>query len=102
MALKYEAYYCSFFLSFPREAETTDDVFKAMCRHIEYSTNEGSIRPSITVFAERNPANARDKFRIWNRQLLNHGGYEMPDGSVIGDRAMVPFTKVRRKGHSHC
>jgi nitric oxide synthase oxygenase domain/subunit len=70
-----------------------EDVFQSLCTHIIYSTNEGNIRPAITVFPPRMP-NGRDAFRIWNRQLLSYAGYKQEDGAVVGDPAYVKFTKV--------
>lgn len=33
-------------------------------------------------------------FRVWNGQLIKYAGYQMEDGSVIGDPAGVEFTQV--------
>uniref|UniRef100_A0A672RPE9 Nitric oxide synthase, inducible n=1 Tax=Sinocyclocheilus grahami TaxID=75366 RepID=A0A672RPE9_SINGR len=33
-------------------------------------------------------------FRVWNSQLIKYAGYQMEDGSVIGDPAGVEFTQV--------
>ncbi len=70
-------------------------MFRAVCTHIDYSTNDGNIRPAISVFPPRLPGRP-DKFRLWNKQLISYAGYEQEDGSVIGDPAYTFFTKVRK------
>ena len=75
-----------------RHVETLEEVFQALCHHITFSTNGGNIKPAITVFRERIPGE-KDKFRVWNKQLLAFAGYEQADGSIKGDPAYVDFTK---------
>lgn len=73
-----------------RHCETEEDIHAALLRHIEYATNEGRIRPAITVF----PAGDQDdgRVRIWNHQLIRYAGYETEEG-VVGDPHSVPFTR---------
>ena len=54
---------------------------------IDFATNGGNIRSTITVF------NAHKGIRIWNPQLLGFAGYRQEDGSVIGDPKHVEFTE---------
>ncbi|XP_050717213.1 nitric oxide synthase, salivary gland-like [Eriocheir sinensis] len=75
-----------------RDVSTPKEMFEALCRHLEYATNEGNIRSAITVFPER-VAGRRD-FRVWNQQLVAYAGYKNEDGSVTGDPAYVEFTQV--------
>lgn len=75
-----------------RDVVTPQDMFDALCRHIEYATNDGNIRSTITVFPERR-FGKRD-FRVWNQQLISYAGYENPDGSVTGDPAYVKLTQM--------
>ncbi|XP_066972753.1 nitric oxide synthase, salivary gland-like [Macrobrachium rosenbergii] len=75
-----------------RHATTTKDMFELLLQHIDYATNGGNIRSTITVFPQRK-VGQRD-FRVWNQQLIAFAGYEQPDGSVIGDPAYKDFTKV--------
>ena len=42
--------------------------------HIEYATNQGSIRPTITIFKQ--DINDTSHVRIWNHQLIRYAGYE--------------------------
>ncbi|PYZ96831.1 nitric oxide synthase [Alteribacter lacisalsi] len=74
-----------------RDLRTAEDVFDALCRHIEYATNDGRILPTITVFAQRSEGQT-DRIRLWNHQLLRYAGYETEEG-VIGDQWSVSFTR---------
>lgn len=62
------------------------EIFEALLRHIDFATNNGKIRPAITVFAN-------DLVRIWNHQLIRYAGYETANG-IIGDSDSLAFTKV--------
>ncbi|SOC23294.1 nitric-oxide synthase [Ureibacillus xyleni] len=69
-----------------RLLETEEQMFQALLRHIHYATNNGKIRPAITIFREND-------VRIWNYQLIRYAGYEGENG-VIGDPDSIEFTKV--------
>lgn len=60
-------------------------VFEQLLHHIVYATNDGKIRPTVTVFNET-------RVRIWNHQLIRYAGYEQ-GGDIIGDPSSVQFTK---------
>ncbi|WDL98096.1 nitric oxide synthase oxygenase [Alicyclobacillus sp. ALC3] len=68
-----------------RSLSTPEKVVNALYRHIEFATNEGKIRPTITVL---NP-----KVRILNHQLLRYAGYETERG-VIGDPHSIAITRL--------
>ena len=70
-----------------RSLDTIDDVFEALFEHIDFATNGGNIRSTITVF------NANNGIRIWNPQLLGFAAYVQEDGSIIGDSKNVEFTQ---------
>ncbi|WP_456277268.1 nitric oxide synthase oxygenase [Bacillus sp. AK128] len=72
-----------------RQSQTEEEIFKALLFHIKTATNNGKIRPMITVFKP----NLNGQIRIWNHQLVRYAGYETEDG-VLGDPASIPFTKV--------
>ena len=38
-----------------RHVEDADEMFAAICEHLEYSNNGGNIWPAITVFRQRTP-----------------------------------------------
>ena len=61
-------------------------IFESLLAHIQYATNKGKIRPTITVFEP-------GRVRIWNHQLIRYAGYETEEG-IVGDPHSVPFTKV--------
>lgn len=69
-----------------RQLENEEEIYEALLRHIEYATNGGKIRPTITIFKD-------NCIRIWNYQLLRYAGYETADG-VIGDPDSVELTKI--------
>lgn len=60
-------------------------IFEKLLEHMEFATNNGKVRPTISIFK-------RQKVRIWNHQLIRYAGYEQDDGSVIGDSDSIAFT----------
>lgn len=73
-----------------RKANSEEGIFRALQHHISYATNEGKIKPTITIFKPFKGEN--DHVRIWNHQLIRYAGYESETG-VIGDPASISFTK---------
>lgn len=69
-----------------RQADTEEEVFSALERHIVFAHNKGKIRPAITIF--RPSATETEDIRIWNHQLLRYAGYEKK-----GDPHSRTFTK---------
>ena len=78
-----------------RHLTKAEDVFTALIEHIQIATNEGKIRPLMTVFAPQLPAHPG--VRIWNSQLIRYAGYQQPDGSIIGDPMQVELTSMLLK-----
>lgn len=78
-----------------RHVKCPREMFHAICQHIKSAINDGNIKSSITVFPER--IAGREDFRIWNHQLFSFAGYALPDGTVIGDAARIPFTRICEK-----
>jgi hypothetical protein len=68
------------------------EIFSECVEHLRHATNEGKIRPTITIFAL--PAPGRRGVRIRNDQMIRYAGYRAVDGSVIGDPAQVEFTRA--------
>lgn len=68
-----------------RHLEGEDEIFEAILRHVRFATNDGKIRPALTVFET-------ERIRIWNHQIIRYAGYETPDG-IVGDSDSVAFTK---------
>lgn len=75
-----------------RHVKTTEEMFQALCKHLERATNEGNIRSTITVFPQK--VAGREDFRIWNPQLINFACYLKPDGTVIGDPGRLHLTRI--------
>ncbi|KGX87494.1 nitric oxide synthase oxygenase [Pontibacillus litoralis] len=71
-----------------RSACTADEVYHALVDHVNYATNNGKIRPAISIFK---PSHKDDSIRIWNHQLIRYAGYETSQG-VIGDPDSLSFT----------
>src|SRR2546421_1817918 len=75
-----------------RHVSDPSAIAEACMEHLRLSTQEGRIRPLITIFAP-------DGWRFWNRQLCGYAGYRQPDGSVVGDAANCDLTEaIRRLG----
>lgn len=74
-----------------RKQNSIEGVKEALYRHIDYASNEGRIRPTITIFQPEKAG--KHPVRIWNHQLIRYAGYESEHG-IIGDEASIPFTKV--------
>lgn len=72
-----------------RELDSEEEIVQALFHHLAYGTNEGRVRPAITVFA---PKSERLVIRIWNHQLIRYAGYETEHG-IVGDPASVELTK---------
>ncbi|RAZ69330.1 nitric oxide synthase oxygenase [Planococcus maitriensis] len=71
-----------------RDAETEEQVFSAIVRHLRFAFNGGQIRPAITVFKQSD----KSRMRIWNHQLLRYAAYER-DGRIIGDSSSLALTQ---------
>lgn len=78
-----------------RNVKTPREMFHAICQHIKCALNGGNIKSSITVFPPR--ISGREDFRVWNHQLFAFAGYSTSDGTIIGDAARIPFTRICEK-----
>jgi nitric-oxide synthase, bacterial len=75
-----------------RHLTTAEEVFAALVEHIELATNNGNIRPYLSIFAPQQPG--KKGIRIWNPQLIRYAGYRQADGSVVGDPEHCEFTEI--------
>lgn len=73
-----------------RKLQTEEEIAGSLLHHIEYATNKGKIKPTITIFRQQKKPNKQ--VRIWNHQLLRYAGYETNYG-ILGDPASILFTK---------
>lgn len=78
------------YVSDHRKKSSEEEIFDAICRHIEYATNKGKIRPTISIFAQKSSERTA---RIWNHQLIRYAGYETEQG-IIGDPDSVKITEA--------
>ena len=69
-----------------RQLLNENEIYEALVNHIEFATNNGKIRPAITLFDP-------NRVRIWNHQLIRYAGYETEE-EIIGDSTSVEFTKI--------
>ncbi len=75
-----------------REAESDGEIFDALCRHLEFATNGGEIRSTITIFR---PAGADGTApKILNDQLIRYAGYRDEEGNITGDPSQEKFTQM--------
>ena len=72
-----------------RHLEKEEDIFNALQEHIDYATNKGRIKSTISIFR---PKEDDKEIRLWNHQLVRYAGYEEEYG-IVGDPASVEFTK---------
>jgi nitric-oxide synthase len=75
-----------------RRVRTRRQVYRDLMRHLQFATNGGRIRSTITIFApdrERGPMT-----RIWNEQLIRYAGWRQSDGTVLGDPRNLGFTDL--------
>nr|WP_230423347.1 nitric oxide synthase oxygenase [Streptomyces radicis] len=80
-----------------RDATTPDEIHTHLLDHLRQATNQGRVRPMISVFAPPTPY--REAPRVWNGQLVKYAGYRAADGGFVGDQGQVAFTDaVRRLG----
>lgn len=72
-----------------RSLATETEIKDALFHHIEYATNAGKIRPSISIFRQKR---GDHQIRIWNHQLIRYAGYQTEHG-ILGDPHSLDFTK---------
>ena len=78
-----------------RNIDNTDDMFKAIMEHLDYSNNGGNIRPAISLFRQRLPGKIDP--RVWNGLITGFAAYEQEDGSIVGDPNHLEITKFCQK-----
>ncbi|AYC30433.1 nitric oxide synthase oxygenase [Paenisporosarcina cavernae] len=71
-----------------RELIEEKAIFDALIHHISFATNNGKVKPTITIF--------HPSVRIWNHQLIRYAGYQVEE-KVVGDADSLAFTNVCEK-----
>lgn len=75
-----------------RHITESKQIADALVQHIDFATNDGRIRPAITIFPPAHP-DGMHPVRIWNHQLIRYAGYETSQG-IMGDPHSLPFTRI--------
>jgi nitric-oxide synthase len=75
-----------------RQITAPSDVAAESVTHLREATNDGRIRPMITVFAPDAPG--RPGPRILNSQLIRYAGYPTAGGAVTGDPSNLAITHL--------
>jgi nitric-oxide synthase len=78
-----------------RNVDTAAGVAEECVEHLRVATNDGRIRPTITMFAPDRPGEPAP--RIHNDQLIRYAGYVQEDGTVVGDPAYVDLTRTAQR-----
>jgi nitric-oxide synthase len=79
-----------------RRHVTAAEAVAAECvTHLREATNDGKIRPVITVFAPDSPFHRGP--RVHNTQLVRYAGHLRADGAVLGDPLNVGWTARARE-----
>lgn len=73
-----------------RHLNSEEEMIEALFEHIEFATNNGRIRPTITIFSQKTPFKT---VRVWNHQLVRYAGYKTEQG-VLGDPHTIDFTET--------
>lgn len=76
-----------------RDAMDEHQAAERIIQHIDFATNRGRIRPTITILPARGTKNS---MRIWNHQLVRYAGYKQKD-QVVGDSSSLAFTSACEK-----
>jgi nitric-oxide synthase len=75
-----------------REITDPAEIAAECFQHLRDATNDGRIRPVITVFAPDAPGAPGP--RIWNEQLIRYAGYRKPDNGTHGDPRNIGITSL--------
>jgi nitric-oxide synthase len=78
-----------------REVTAASDIAAESVMHLREATNDGKIRPVITVFAPDAPG--RPGPRILNSELVRYAGHPAAGGGVTGDPATAGVTRLARE-----
>lgn len=74
-----------------RHLNSPEEAVKALEHHLNFATNAGDIRSTITIFK---PATTTDEApKIVNPQLIRYAGYRQSDGTVTGDPTHIELTQ---------
>ena len=72
-----------------RDLSTSEEIFQALCDHIVHATNDGNIRPTISIFRQSLPD--QPDIRLWNYQVIRYAGYRKGE-AIVGDPDSLSLT----------
>ncbi|KAL9627896.1 MAG: hypothetical protein Q9164_007456, partial [Protoblastenia rupestris] len=75
-----------------RSITTSVGMAQELVRNATEAFNGGRIEPTVFVFPPR--TNNSKGPMIWNHQLLDFAGYQLEDGTILGDPSNVELTKA--------
>ncbi|XP_066928412.1 nitric oxide synthase, inducible-like [Clytia hemisphaerica] len=75
-----------------RHVTTAKEMFDCILQHLQFATNKGKIRSTISIFPHK--TEDMKEFRVWNSQIIRYAGYKKIDGTIVGDPASVEFTEI--------
>ncbi|KAL8725039.1 MAG: hypothetical protein Q9166_007614 [cf. Caloplaca sp. 2 TL-2023] len=75
-----------------RHITSSSGMASELVRNMSKAFNGGNILPTVFVFPPRN-IDSRGPM-IWNHQFLEFAGYDMGDGSILGDPMSAELTKA--------
>jgi len=78
-----------------RHLTSAAEIFDAIVEHL-LATNDGNIRPTISIFAPDVPG--QPDIRIWNPLLIRYAEYRQPNGSIVGDPTQTELTECQHFG----
>jgi len=76
-----------------RRVNTHDGVYDALNAHLRYATNQGEIRPVVSIFAPAHPDRPSQAMTIANHQLIRYAGWDSASGTCLGDPKEAAFTR---------
>ncbi len=75
-----------------RHVSSAAQVAAECVAHLRAATNNGRVRPLITVFAPDTPAGPGP--RILSSQLVRYAGHDLRNGAILGDPANAGLTRI--------
>ncbi|GLB07177.1 hypothetical protein AtubIFM57258_002500 [Aspergillus tubingensis] len=74
-----------------RHIHTSVGMATTLLEEVTKAFNDGQIKPTVFVFPPKSVDGSGPMF--WNKQVLNFAGYELEDGSIVGDPSNVKLTQ---------
>ncbi|RAH53320.1 hypothetical protein BO85DRAFT_463026 [Aspergillus piperis CBS 112811] len=74
-----------------RHIHTSVGMATALLEEATKAFNGGQIKPTVFVFPPKSVDGSGPMF--WDKQVLNFAGYELEDGSIVGDPSNVKLTQ---------